>query len=187
MLMNEAEHLFAVFNHPAEYLLNHSCDPNIKIHFDHQKRMIWSVLLPIPAGGQIFRSYGPTYSLNIKNNCDFKESCVPCQEGWGVVFDTNRFHGECRKSIREFFEINDPQKLESLLKHKAEICDFINNNFEGYNADPEKRQLIVTMTQQLKINLNVMGIPFPLFNPFFCEVLNKDPEEEKKTWNIMRK
>lgn len=149
---NGQQYGIASYTHPAMYLLNDSCDPNIMMHIDTGGKSIWTVNQPINAGSQIFYLYDTStlYSNSKRTkDCPYKETCVPCKNEWNKKIDGKKVEIDCQKSLFCFFLQNDPWLLSSLLKQRNECCEFINNNFNGYDEKPEKRQFIAAKKEEL--------------------------------------
>lgn len=70
------------------------------------------------------------------------------------------------ENVADFFERNNPKQVASVLKHRREICDFINKKFTGYYKDPKIREKIASRKEELRRNLNFMNDPLPQTSPF---------------------
>lgn len=174
-LNNNQGHELAMFTHPALYLMNHSCDPNIIVHLENRKNMIWTVNQPIQAGGEIFYPFISFYSqMN-----EFKKYCVPCKNGPVNSIDGDRVLADAVVNTKKFFNCHDPAKLSDWLKYKDQCCDFINKNFTGYYERAKKRQLIATKKEELREILEDIGYPFPPVGRCVTAAI-KDPKQLKE-------
>lgn len=158
----------AWFTHPALKLLKSCCDPNVVIHSNRQD-VILTVLHPISSGSVIRVSSGPYYKENkhvpkLCLNSD-PNSCEPCNNKWVHQIDQDIIT-EAMDNMQDFFDQNDPKQLSTQLDNLQLCSDFINENFDGYYSDAEKRTTIATKIIELEKTLRYIGFPFPIMNVF---------------------
>lgn len=154
------------FLHPCSLILNHSCDPNITFHIADHERVVWIVNQPIPAGGQIFKCYSPTYwpyysVLTTPSSCEFKESCVVCKNDWKRSMSGNTVTNDAGNSFLTIF--NGPEIRNKMFTASVNrfgmACKFINENFSNYNESSETRKKIVTKIHEIGMLLEVIENP----------------------------
>lgn len=154
------------FFHPCMLLLNHSCDPNIFTTIVDENKVAWIANRPIKAGQQIFINYNNAtefyFNYGYKNKCENKETCVPCSEDWRKILDQKLLY---KREIDEHFQPMAYQydKLmesrQSLIETIKEICEFVNDNFDGYGTDIKVRERIVKRYQAMQGILEALCYP----------------------------
>lgn len=160
VLMGSPEQVLSINNHPALFLLNDACEHNIFIHCD-RKKMIWMVNRPIPAGGQIFKSFDVQNEFyGKKEKCRFKDSCAPCKNGWRANFNMQQFQSVFFKRCQEM--PNHHGELKPILDVIKKSSDFINKNFKENETDPQKILKIIVEKHMLFNSLSVLVEPFIL-------------------------
>ncbi|KAM7536902.1 hypothetical protein Aperf_G00000084315 [Anoplocephala perfoliata] len=85
-----SENSFGRCIYPTISLINHSCYPNVAICFTDRGVAFLFALRSIPAGSEIFLSYGPTFTTadigerqsTLSQNFLFKCNCEACKNDW---------------------------------------------------------------------------------------------------------
>ncbi|KAM7536300.1 hypothetical protein Aperf_G00000084284 [Anoplocephala perfoliata] len=85
-----SENSFGRCIYPTISLINHSCHPNVAICFTDRGVAFLFALRALPAGSEIFLSYGPTFTTadigerqsTLSQNFLFKCTCEACKNDW---------------------------------------------------------------------------------------------------------
>lgn len=161
------ENRLVSYSHPVIHALHNSCDPNIFMTFENCKKFIWTVNQPISAGSQLFFAVDTSpYYKNLSNGCK-RSTCTPCQNEWSKMIKCDQVEVDADRKFSSFFKLNNPSQLLNVLRFKDMCCDFINENFTGYYDNPNVRQDIAAVKEQLRTILIYIANPFP--NPFDTE------------------
>lgn len=178
--------LLAVFFHPAISLAGFSCDPNVFMHYENRQSIVWTVNQPIPAGGQICVNYSSLYYHGRLNPCRYTNICFPCQNGWATLINYSRCISECNERFFNFHEQQYPTEVSSLLKQKEQCCEVINVSFNNYYWNPEKRQFIASIKEELRRILNMIGNPFSPANIVLSRDVIDDPRKLQNVLNFLK-
>lgn len=130
---------------PARSLLNHSCNPNIHNHMSGDGKLQWIVNQPIPAGGQIFGGFYPTFYVDGRPEpyCKFKKTCEPCKLDWQHK-GSKPSSQLAYSSVAKYFNDRGAFKpsLNMMMDCFKECCEFINENYEDFDKKPTVRKKI---------------------------------------------
>lgn len=169
-----------VLSAPTMDILNISCDPNVNLRYESYKKIVWTVVQPIKAGSQLFMAsdefqYYDQY--NVKCAEKGFPVCHACSNNWQNSFDSKQMRKDVRKDLLKYCSgRNDPKNVQSLLKFKQEICNYINQHFVDYYTNPKTRQTIAAKSYILKKIIESIGHPFPPKNPIL-EFLDESCQE----------
>lgn len=162
----------AIFTHPVMRELTFCCDGNLIAYIQNRKEeMYWMVLHPISAGEKLTLSVRQTYFQDEPSNKCSNVGCIPCQEGWKDMIDSQKMLSG-GMILRNFFKnaSNDPKKVTSSLSLLRELFKFINRNFEGYNSDSKVRQRIASKKSVIyDILVNMIGSTYQAQNQLLTE------------------
>lgn len=166
--------VFAILGHPATTAFLSSCDANAFLHVETHhgsKKIVFTVNQPISAGDMITVSgdlNDQYYQCRVgSHKCTKpKAHCPPCRDKWAYMLNPRKLYLDLGESIVDFFERNNPKQVASVLKHRWEVCDFINQNFTDYYKDSKVREKIASKKEELRRNLNFMNDPMPQTSPF---------------------
>lgn len=186
----DVKNVFGTFHHPAMFVINHSCDPNIFVHINDCKEIVWTVNQPIPAGGQIFCSYnGESYYA--ENNfeletCPSGVICVSCQNGWAEMIDDSEILHDSVLNSMKFIKTNhDVENLANFLEYVRSCCDFINENFtDNYYNNAEIRRNIATKKSEIRKILQTLENPFSPSISFYMYTMRNKKDLSKFTNNL---
>lgn len=164
--------------HPCMLLFNHSCDPNMVYQCVDSSKQMFIVNRPLKAGSQLFMTvtsneYYDRQSeliLDGRNICDFEftGTCMPCKFKWRASID---FKYSFKMPTGIPFSYSHPERnlvktadgvVTAYDKHLQETCDYINENFEGYEQSDPVRKRIITKFLHLKKNIDLRNLPFSL-------------------------
>lgn len=169
----QKEHILSFHCHPAMKLMHRSCDPNIFTHFENRKCIVWTANQPISAGQELSSlPDAEVYYRKVARTCKQSENCVPCNKGWSEKIDQTKIDFDAEMSMTKFFNRHDPTKVESILKHIGQCCDYINSNFDDYEKKPQIRQKIASKKEELRKALNGIACPLPAYG---LQVISKLP------------
>lgn len=171
-----------MFFHPSIMILNHSCDPNIIIHVTNDKKLVWIVNQPIPAGGQIFINYTPAYYFtgrfvpSFSNTCQAHFGCIPCQFGWPDRSTMKEIMRQCIDNMKQIFKTEEDARNYGKFANLLESCyDFINKNFTtNYYQNKSMMKMIAMKQLEIRTVLRCLEDPLPpadVLSEFSCITL----------------
>lgn len=151
----------AIFTHPALFVMNHSCDPNVIYHIEDGRRLVWTVSLAIRAGERVCFPHVNSNEDGLQ--CLTHNMCVPCVKKLDVSVDKKELQKTLEVEVGALFSERDPMKLSSWLKIKEECCECINMRMnEKYHQNYKQRRLIALRKKVLEMTLiDAIGDPFP--------------------------